>query len=66
MKNKYERDRLTIRFEPHEKFIIDELVKTLGVGYSNLIRTIVMNFITKNEETLERIIDKKNENECQQ
>ena len=51
-------ERLTIRFDGHTHLMLTELVKKLDVSYNLLIRTIVHDFITKNENHLDNIIEK--------
>lgn len=53
--------RITVRLQPNQMLVMDELRNALGVSYSKLVRTIILNFLTENEERLERIIDKANE-----
>lgn len=53
--------RITVRLQPNQMLVMDELRTALGVSYSKLVRTIILNFLTENEERLERIIDKANE-----
>lgn len=53
-------DRITTRFSPHEKLKLDELSKALNTSYSNLIRTMVNDFIKNHEDHLNNIIDKYN------
>ena len=53
-------DRLTIVFDSHTKLQIEELCKAQNIGYSLLVRTIVSNFFSANEDTINRIIDRKN------
>ena len=53
--------RITVRLQPNQMLVMDELRTALGVSYSKLVRTIILNFLTENEERLERIINKANE-----
>lgn len=53
--------RITVRLQPNQMLVMDELRTALGVSYSKLVRTIILNFLTENEDRLERIIDKANE-----
>ena len=53
-----EKERLTVRFDNHTKLRLDELTESLNVSYSLLIRSIVQNFISGNENHLNNIIDK--------
>lgn len=51
-------ERLTIRLTPHDKLKLDELQKYLNVSYSLLLRSIIQDFIYKNERTINNILDK--------
>lgn len=59
MEKKKTMPRLTVRLSPNQMQVLYELTKALGVTYSQLVRAIILNFLTVNEERLERIIDKK-------
>jgi len=52
-------DKISIRITPNQSLVLAEMSQALGVSYSMLIRTILGDWITKNEEYLEKIIDKK-------
>lgn len=52
-------DKITIRLSPRQLQVLDELKQKLGCNYSLLIRTMVGDFLTRNEERLERLITKK-------
>lgn len=51
-------NRISIRLTPHQQLILDELKDALNSSYSVLIRTIIGDFLQKNEDTLYEIIDK--------
>lgn len=51
--------RITVRLNPNQMLVMQELTSALGVSYSQLIRTIILHFLTENEERLERIIEQK-------
>lgn len=51
--------KLTVRISPWQEQVLSELSNTLNVSYSMLVRTIIGNWLTMNEEHLYRIIDKK-------
>ncbi len=59
MKTKKDMDKITIRLSPRQLQVLDELKQKLGCNYSLLIRTMVGDFLTRNEERLERLITKK-------
>lgn len=50
--------RLTIRLTPNQSLVIDELTAALDTNASTLIRTIVGDWLSKNEEYIYRIIEK--------
>jgi hypothetical protein len=52
-------DKISIRITPNQSLVLAEMSQALGVSYSMLIRTILGDWIAKNEEYLEKIIDKK-------
>lgn len=50
------RDKITIRLSPNQRLVLDELKAKLGCNYSLLIRTIISDFLTRNEERLDRLV----------
>lgn len=50
------KEKITIRVSPAQKQVLDELTQALGVAQSLVIRSIICDFITRNNEVLERII----------
>ena len=52
-------DKISIRITPNQSLVLAEMSQALNVSYSMLIRTILGDWIAKNEEYLEKIIDKK-------
>ena len=54
------KERVTVRLTPYQMQCLKELSTTLDTSYSLLIRTIIGDFLTKNEEYLERITHKHN------
>lgn len=48
--------RITVRLTPEQLLVLEELKDTLNCSVSMIIRTIVGDFLHRNEETLERII----------
>lgn len=49
--------RLTIRLTPNQLQVLEELKDALGVNISMIVRTIILDFITRNETTINKIID---------
>lgn len=49
-------DRLTLRLRPGQMQVIEELREALGINTAVIIRAIISDFLTRNEEILERII----------
>lgn len=52
------REKISIRITPNQSLVLAEMSEALGVSYSMMIRTILGDWITKNEEYIYRIIDK--------
>ena len=53
------KQRITVRLTENQMQVLSELSQALGTSYSMLVRSMVCDFLTKNEEQLERIIVKK-------
>lgn len=53
------KERVTVRLTPYQMQCLKELSSNLNTSYSLLIRSIIGDFLVKNEETLERIITNK-------
>ena len=53
------KERVTVRLTPYQMQCLKELSSNLNTSYSLLIRSIIQDFICRNEETLERIITNK-------
>ena len=53
--------RITVRLTPNQMQCLNELSTGLDTSLSLLVRTIISDFITRNEDTLNRIIDGKNQ-----
>ena len=51
--------RISIRLSPNQELVLREMSEALDTSISMMIRTIVGDWITKNEEFIYRIIDKK-------
>lgn len=49
-------DKLTIRLKPGQSQVINELTEALGCSTAIVIRAIVSDFLTRNEDILEHII----------
>lgn len=52
--------RLTIRLTPNQALVIEELTLALKTNSSTLIRTIIMDWLTKNEDYIYGLIDRRN------
>ena len=52
--------RITVRLTPNQMQCLNELSSGLDTSLSLLVRTIISDFLTRNEETLNRIRDGKN------
>ena len=53
------KERVTVILTPYQMQCLKELSTNLNTSYSLLIRSIIGNFLTQNEEALERIITNK-------
>ncbi len=53
-------EKVTIRLTPYQVQVLTELRDKLGCSFSLMIRTIVGDFLTRNEERIERLIESKN------
>ena len=53
------KERVTVRLTNYQMQCLKELSESLNTSYSLLIRTIIGDFLDRNEETLERIITSK-------
>ena len=53
------KERVTVRLNCYQMQCLKELSASLNTSYSLLIRSIIGDFLSRNEETLERIITKK-------
>lgn len=51
-----DKERITVRLTANQMLVLSELRDKLGVNISLLCRTMIGDFITKNEDSLERII----------
>lgn len=58
-KNSTRKERITIRLTNYQMQCLKELTSSLNTSYSLLIRSIIGDFLDKNEEALERIITAK-------
>lgn len=54
--------KVTIRLHPNQVQVLEELRTKLGCSFSLMIRTIVLDFLTRNEDALERIITSNEDN----
>ena len=58
-KKKNTMPRLTVRLNPNQMLVLDELTAALDVSHSQLVRAIILDFLTQNEDRLEKIIENK-------
>lgn len=58
------KDRVSIRLTPYQYQVLTELSTALDTSISMMIRTIIGDFLTKNEDALERIIERKLEGDA--
>ena len=49
-------DRITLRLRPAQRQIIEELREALGCNTAVIVRAIISDFLTRNEDILERIV----------
>ena len=49
------KERVTVRLTPYQMQCLKELSTSLNTSYSLLIRSIIGDFLSKNEKALERI-----------
>ena len=52
-------DKISIRITPNQALVLSEMSQALDTTYSMLIRTILGDWIAKNEDYIERIIERK-------
>lgn len=53
------KERISVRLTPYQNQVLTELSTALDTSVSMLVRTIVGDFISRNEERLENIIEQK-------
>lgn len=53
------KERITVRLTNYQMQCLKELTTSLDTSYSLLVRSIIGDFLDKNEEALERIITSK-------
>ncbi len=58
MSNK--KPRFTIRLTPNQQLVIEELTSALHTNASTLIRTIIGDWLTKNEDYIYGLIERRN------
>lgn len=54
------KERVTVRLTPHQMQCLKELSTSLNTSYSLLIRSIIGDFLQKNEDALDRITSNTN------
>ena len=50
---------MSVRITPNQSLVLNEMCEALNTSYSMLIRTIIGDWLTTNEEYLYRLIDRK-------
>lgn len=55
------KEKITIRLDNYQLQCLKELKDKLNCSYSLMIRTIIGDFLTKNETSIDRIIDNDNQ-----
>ena len=53
------KERVSVRITPNQSLVLNEMCEALNTSYSMLIRTIIGDWLTTNEEYLYRLIDRK-------
>lgn len=53
------KERITVRLSPSQMLCLKELSESLNTSYSLLVRSIISDFLTRNDDALERIITNK-------
>ena len=56
------KERITIRLSPAQMQCLKELTESLNTSYSMMVRSIIQDFLARNEDVLERIITNKSNN----
>ena len=56
------KERITVRLTPHQMQCLKELTASLNTSYSLLVRSIIGDFLQKNEDALDRITTKNKDN----
>ena len=51
--------KISVRLTAWQEQVLHEMSEALGVSYSLLIRTIIGSWLTTNEDYIDRIIEKK-------
>lgn len=55
------KNKLSLRLTDNQMLVLEELSQALNCSYSTLIRAMVMDFLTRNEDAIERIVTGQNE-----
>jgi hypothetical protein len=50
--------RVTVRLSPNQMQVLSELNELFGTTYSQLLRMMVLDFITRNDETITNLLNK--------
>lgn len=54
------KERITVRLDPNQMMVLNELSEALESPISLLVRSIILDFLQRNEDSLYNLIDKKN------
>jgi len=55
------KSRITVRLTPNQELVLKEMGEALDTSISMMVRAIIGDWISKNEEYIYKIIDKKDE-----
>lgn len=58
-KSSTRKERITVRLNNYQMQCLKELTESLDTSYSLLVRSIIADFLKRNEDSLERIITSK-------
>lgn len=56
--DKDKQTRVTVRLSPNQMQCLSELSELFGASYSQLIRMMVLSFLTKNDATITKLLNK--------
>lgn len=56
--DKDKQTRVTVRLSPNQMQCLNEMSELFNASYSQLIRMMVLDFLTKNDEAITRLLNK--------